>query len=502
MIKHIEMERNLVYLLAIDQGTSSTRAILYNAQGQSVKSHQIPIETQYPHPGWVEQNPEIIWQNTLKAIQSVTHNIPIKKIIACGITNQRETTVLWHKQTGACIGPAIVWQDRRTVSLCQEKAALFDEIRQKTGLRLDAYFSASKIEWLINHYPQAKTLANQGLLAFGTIDSFLLWRLTKGQAHKTDITNASRTLLFDIHQKQWDHSLLNAFHIPESILPTVESSDSLFGTIHADWLGINIPITGIAGDQQAALIGQACLKPGMIKATFGTGGFLLLNTGKQIVNSKHQLLTTIAYQIQGQTCYGLEGSIYQAGAIIRWLVENLGILSTPAESSLLANTLSSNEGVYLIPAFTGLGAPHWYPHPGGAIFGLTRATQRAHIARAALESIAYQAREVLTCMKEDSQLTPSVLRVDGGVSTNPWFLNYLSHQTQLTIQSPVDIELTARGAAMLAGIGIGLIDPLSTLETLWQEKSEIQAPTATAEAEQDYQGWKMALNTLLGAHSK
>lgn len=484
------------YILAIDQGTSSTRAMIYNINGELITGSQYPLTQYYPHLGWVEHDPEEIWQKTLSAIRDVVSQVNQNDIVTCGITNQRETTLIWNKKTGACIAPAIVWQDRRTEAYCSTLKEYNYFIQEKTGLQLDPYFSASKLNWLLEHNPLAKKLALDGDLAFGTIDSFLIWRLTKGASHVTDSTNASRTMLFNIKTEQWDKELLSLFEIPESVLPNVYASDSYFGVINKEWLGFELPITGVAGDQQAALIGQGCFKDGMVKATFGTGGFLLLNTGTKAVMSQHRLLTTIAYKIKNQLIYGLEGSIYHAGTTVRWLRDEMQLISNSSETETLAESLESNEGVYLVSAFTGLGAPHWLSTSGAAIFGLSLSTNRAHIARATLEGVCYQTRDVLSCMREDSQLDLSIIRVDGGMAANRWFLQFLSDQCQLKVQKPKDIETTARGAALLAAIGAGVFDSLETLQSVWDVEHEFQPQRELKQVDSDYQGWLGALNKV------
>ena len=484
------------YLLAIDQGTSSTRAMLYKNNGKLVTTSQYPITQFYPHPGWVEHDPEEIWSKTLMAIRDVAQQAISGKIVACGITNQRETSLIWDKETGRCLAPAIVWQDRRTQSLCD---SLMDHqlmIQQKTGLLIDPYFSATKLQWLLNHVTEARSLLQQNRLAFGTIDSFLLWRLTGGKSHLTDMTNASRTLLFNIHEQVWDEELLRLFNIPQTILPKVCASDHHFGEIDAEYLGFAIPVTGIAGDQQAALIGQRCFFEGMTKATFGTGGFLLMNTGEKAVLSSHHLLTTIAYRIKGQTVYGLEGSLYQAGTTVKWLRDEMKLISTASETETLAESLDSNDGVYLVSAFTGLGAPHWITTPGAALFGLSRDTKPAHFARAALEGVCYQTREILSCMREDSQLDITAMRVDGGMAANAWFLQFLADQCGVKVQRPDDIETTAQGAAMLAAIGIGLVDSLDALQSSWACERSFLPKEVKLTAEKDYLGWQQVIRMI------
>lgn len=484
------------YIVAIDQGTSSTRAMLYTLQGDLISSSQYAITQYYPHQGWVEQDPEEIWHKTLTAMRDVIVGIPPERILTCGITNQRETTVIWNKKTGACLAPAIVWQDRRTEDYCRTLATKTKMIQDKTGLIPDAYFSASKLSWLLTHAPGAHQLSNQGDLAFGTIDSFLIWRLTKGATHATDVTNASRTMLFNINSEVWDKDLLELFAIPASVLPLVYASDGYYGTIDKEHLGCELPITGVAGDQQAALIGQGCFEHGMIKATFGTGAFLLLNTGNKPVISQHGLLTTIAYKIVGETIYGLEGSIYHAGTSVKWLRDEMHLIADAAETETLAASLDHNDGVYMISAFTGLGAPHWRSTPGALISGISRSTNRAHFARAILEGVCYQTRDVLTCMREDSQLDLSVLRVDGGMAANQWFLQFLADQCQLRVEKPKNIETTARGAAILAAIGHQVFNSFAELKKSWVIDREFLPVRPVDEVESDYQGWVRALKKL------
>ncbi|MDI9819723.1 MULTISPECIES: glycerol kinase GlpK [unclassified Legionella] len=483
------------YILAIDQGTSSTRAMVYTPAGELLATSQYPLEQFYPKLGWVEHDPEEIWQKTLTAMQDVVAQVGIEKIITCGITNQRETTLIWDKQSGKCLAPAIVWQDRRTALFCQSLSDYAGSLYEKTGLFPDPYFSATKLHWLLENIPEARQLAEKNQLAFGTIDSFLIWRLTKGKSHLTDMTNASRTLLFNIYTQEWDEELLKLFNIPRSVLPEVCASDDQFGVIESEHLGLGIPITGVAGDQQAALIGQRCFENGMTKATFGTGGFLLMNTGQNPVQSQHKLLTTIAYRVKGQTAYGLEGSIYHAGTTIKWLRDELKLIETAEETEVLARSLTGNEGVYLVPSFTGLGAPHWLPVQGAMIIGLSRTSNRAHLARAALESVCYQTRDVLDCMRSDSRMEVSLLRVDGGMAANQWFLQYLASQCDLTVQLPVDIETTAQGAAILAALGHGIVSSTEALQKSWSYKKEYK-PEMKNHMVADYEGWKNALRLI------
>lgn len=484
------------YLLAIDQGTSSTRAMIYTVQGELITSSQYPLTQYYPQPGWVEHDPEEIWNKTLTAMRDVIAQVSVNEIIACGITNQRETSLVWNKRTGQCLAPAIVWQDRRTAEYCTTLSEYSSMIQKKTGLLPDPYFSASKLNWLLTHCIDARTLAAQGDLAFGTIDSFLIWRLTKGAMHVTDVTNASRTMLFNIKTEQWDKDLLDLFSIPESVLPEVLSSDGYFGVIDKEWSGVEIPIHGVAGDQQAALIGQGCFDHGTVKATFGTGAFLLMNTGSTPVMSQHKLLTTIAYKIKDKIAYGLEGSIYHAGTTIKWLRDEMKLIANSAETEILAQSLDGNDDVYLVSSFTGMGAPHWLSVAGAAVIGLSRSTNRAHFARAALEGVCYQTREVLHCMREDSHLDLTLLRVDGGMAVNKWFLQFLADQCQIKVQKPADIETTARGAAILAAIGSGVFDSLTALKKVWDIEREFQPQRSIQEIEQDYKGWKRALHMV------
>lgn len=484
------------YILAIDQGTSSTRAMLYTTDGVLVATSQYSLTQYYPKPGWVEHDPEEIWQKTLQAMKDLALKVGSDKIAVCGITNQRETTLLWDRATGQCLAPAIVWQDRRTQDFCDSLSGSAQTIQEKTGLLPDPYFSATKLSWLLDNIPEARVLAEQNRLAFGTIDTFLIWRLTNGKHHLTDVTNASRTLLFNIFTQEWDEELLTLFRIPRQILPKVCDSDANFGSIDACWLGSEIPVHAVLGDQQAALIGQRCLKKGMIKATFGTGGFLLMNIGTKPILSTHRLLTTIAWRIAGETVYGLEGSLYQAGTIVKWLRDEMKLIATSAETETLARSLKSNEGVYLIPSFTGLGAPYWISTAGAAIIGISRSTKPAHFARAALEAVAYQTRDLLDCMREDTQLPLSILRVDGGMAANNWFLDFLASQCQLTVQRPKDIESTAQGVAIVAAFGAGIVGSLDNLESSWR-CDRIFEPDINEQTGVNYYGWRNALKSVI-----
>jgi glycerol kinase len=486
-----------IFLLAIDQGTTNTRAMVFDQKAKPISKHQEELTSYFPQPGWVEQDPKEIWQTTLTCIREAISKakLTFTDIAAIGITNQRETTVLWDRQTGEPIYHAIVWQDRRTAELCQSLATTESEamIQAKTGLLLDPYFSASKISWLLNNVPGAQAKAQQGKLAFGTMDSYLLWNLTQGTQHATDITNASRTLLFNIHTQQWDDELLNFFHIPHNLLPQVFENKNLFGKTHLQLFGVEIPITAMAGDQQAALIGQACVQAGMLKATYGTGAFLMLNTGEKAVCSKNRLLTTIAYKLDGKTTYGLEGSIFSAGSTIQWLRDKLGVIKQVSDAEKIAARLPNNEGVYFIPAFTGLGAPYWNPTARATITGLTRDSSAGHIVRAALEAVAYQTRDLLEAMINDGDLTLFELRVDGGMVLNNWLMQFISDILHLPIARATVNETTALGAAFLAGLQLGLFDSLEQITALWQCNRKFEPVISQTEANASYGSWAKIL---------
>jgi glycerol kinase len=482
-------------LLAIDQGTSSSRVMVFDLKGQSLYNSQYPMKSFFPKHEWVEQDAEQIWQTTLLALEDVLHHYSANDFIACGLTNQRETVVAWDKLTGDVLSPAIVWQDRRTQKTCD--ALLEDHqswVSDKTGLRIDPYFSASKIEWLLKHNPQWRTLLEQQRLAIATIDAFLLWRLTGGEVYATDITNASRTMLMDINTGVWDADLLDFWQIPQSVLPEIRACDANFGNIMPDILGKEIPITGVMGDQQAALFGQYCFLPGMAKATFGTGAFLLMNTGDKPVQSKHGLISTVAYEVKNQRCYGLEGSIYHAGTTIKWLHDKLGLLDSLEQSEILARQVSSNGGVYCVSSFTGLGAPHWHNASGAKLVGLSLDTTPAHIARAALEGVAYQTRDVLACMQADMNKTLDVCRVDGGMAANHWFLQFLADQCRCQVEITNGIEVTAKGAALLAGVGAGAFSGIDAIAKKAKSSHQWSPSRAQSEVDGEYQGWLAALN--------
>lgn len=485
----------MAYILSIDQGTSSTRALLFNQRGQRIGCEQSEITQYYPKDGWVEHDPEEIWQKTVKVIQQVLAkaSLDASDITACGITNQRETTLLWDKESGDVLHNAIVWQDRRTADLCHQLSSHQAYIHETTGLIVDPYFSATKLQWLLKNVPEAKRLAAKGRLAFGTIDSYLIWRFSGGKRHVTDISNASRTMLFDINRCQWDPNLIELLDIPQQCLPEVLDCNAHFATIDKQYFGHAIPITGCAGDQQAASIGQACVDKGTLKSTYGTGCFLLLNTGEHAIRSSNQLLTTIAYRIDGRLAYGLEGSIFNAGTSIKWLRDNLGLLETASQSEILAASLEDNGGVYFVPAFTGLGAPYWSSQARGVIAGLTRDSTSTHIVRAALESVAYQTRDILTCMQKDAAETISNIRVDGGMVENNWLMQFLADICRVSVQRPDEVETTALGAAILAGLGAGVFSDLADSAKCWTHEQNFQAECSTSSAELLYQGWQSAV---------
>jgi glycerol kinase len=486
-------------LLAIDQGTSSSRAIAFLPDGTLVATEQQAFEQLYPASGWVEHDAEVIWATVISTTRAVIERLRAKKssVIAIGITNQRETTVVWDRRTGAPIHNAIVWQDRRTADRCRQLAeqGLEPEVVEKTGLRLDPYFSATKLAWILDRVPGARDLAKAGHIAFGTVDSFLIWRLTRGRLHVTDATNASRTALFDIRKGGWDQSLCELFNVPMNCLPEVRDSAGDFGTTDASVLGEAYPIRGIAGDQQAALVGQACFAAGDLKSTYGTGAFMVLNTGRHLVRSANRLLSTIAYRLNGEITYALEGSIMSAGATIQWLRDGLGIFSRAPEVEALAGSVPNAGGVYLVPAFTGLGAPYWDPDARGALIGLTRSSGRGEIARAGLDSVAYQTRDLLDAMAAD-QIRPPALKVDGGMAQNGLFLQRLADILNLPILRPKMAESTAFGAACLAGLGSGTYASLSEVAALWKPDARCEPKLDSAARELELTGWREAVKRV------
>ncbi len=462
-------------ILSIDQGTTSTRAMLFDENGRAAFTSQREFTQHFPKNGWVEHDPEEIWRTTLEVVRDALHQAKSeqRKIAAIGITNQRETTVVWDRASGKAIYNAIVWQDRRTAEFCDglRQQGREAEVTAKTGLLLDPYFSGTKINWILDNVSGARARAEQGELAFGTIDSFLIWRLTDGESHVTDATNASRTLLFNIHQQCWDSELLEMLAVPDSLLPEVLDCAADFGTTSKAVLDASIPIAGVAGDQQAALIGQACFEPGMIKSTYGTGCFMMLNTGEQALVSNNKLLTTVGYRLNGKTTYALEGSIFVAGAAVQWLRDGLGIIDSADQTEALAASLDSNHGVYLVPAFTGLGAPHWDPDARGAIFGITRDTGPAQLVRATLESVCYQTYDLLQAQRRDG-LAPTRLRVDGGMVQNNWLCQFLTDLLDIVVERPAQTETTALGAAYLAGLQVGIFSSVDDIARHWQADRE------------------------------
>lgn len=488
-----------VYILSIDQGTTSSRALLIDQNGNVLYSQQQEFTQYFPEDGWVEHDPKEIWQTTLNTAKDVLNHASRfpGKVVAIGITNQRETTVVWNRSTGEPIYNAIVWQDRRTAEFCRslQGGNLTESVQDKTGLLLDPYFSATKLKWILDQVPGARASAEQGELAFGTIDTFLIWHLTGGKSHCTDASNASRTMLFNIRTHEWDSELLELFSIPANCLPQVMDCAADFGVTDSAVLGVALPICGVAGDQQAALIGQACFEPGMVKSTYGTGCFLVINTGTELVRSKHKMLATIGYRLNGQTHYAMEGSIFVAGAAMQWLRDGLKLFTDAAESAELAESLDDNRGVYMVPALTGLGAPHWLPNARGAIFGMTRDTGRAQLTRAALESVAYQSADLLGAIQSDGGQM-SRLRVDGGMANNNWFCQFLSDMLNLSIDRPTNTETTALGAAYLAGLQSGVFTSLESISNTWQTERRFEPNMDDARRNQLMTRWQTAVQLV------
>jgi len=488
------------YVIALDQGTTSSRAVIFDQNGEKIAAVSREFEQLYPKAGWVEHRPEDILSSQLDALRAAVEDsgIDVSDIAAVGIANQRETTLLWDRKTGEPLYNAIVWQCRRTAHLVERlvRDGLGSLIRDTTGLIPDAYFSGTKLLWLLSEIPEARARAEKGELCFGTVDSYLTWQLTGGKVHVTDATNAARTMLFNIHTQQWDDRLLRALDIPRAVLPEVVDSSAVVGMMRADILGREIPIAALAGDQHAALYGQGCFIPGMVKNTYGTGCFLLMNTGSRPVNSRNNLLSTMAWRIDGKPTYALEGSVFMAGAIVKWLRDEMGLISTAAESEKAACSVPDNGSVYLVPAFTGLGAPYWDMYGRGLIIGLTRGTGKNHIIRAALESIAYQTRDVLDAMARDSGLAPSLLRVDGGASANNFLMQFQSDILNVRLSRPEMAERTALGAAMLAGRAVGLWDD-KTLHTLASRTQEFTPRMSGDVRTELYRGWKRAVKRAM-----
>lgn len=489
------------YILAIDQGTTSSRAIVFDASGLPVATAQKELTQHYPADGWVEHDAEDIWRDVQSLMREAVAKAGLRgsDIAGVGITNQRETTVVWERDGGRPIHRAIVWQDRRTAEFCRQKLAdgVGSVVQKKTGLLIDSYFSATKIAWLLDNVPGARSRAEKGELCFGTVDSYLLFRLTGGQVHATDATNASRSMLFDIVEQEWDELLLKIFNVPAAMLPKVMDCSGEFGVASADILGHAVPVTGIAGDQQAATFGQACFQPGMVKSTYGTGCFALVNIGTQPVLSNNRLLTTVAYRLNGQTTYALEGSIFVAGAAVKWLRDGLKIVDGAAETATLAATVPENHGVYLVPAFVGLGAPYWDPGARGALLGLTLDAGRAHIARATLESVAYQTRDLTTAMKADGAPAPAAIRVDGGMVANDWLCQFLADMLDVAVERPRVIETTALGAAYLAGLATGVYAGLDAVAYGWHCERRFEPRMNASTRAQLYAGWQKAVQRVL-----
>ena len=485
------------FILALDQGTTSSRAILFDYHGSIKSLAQKEFKQIFPKPGWVEHDPLEIWesQSDVAAEAISKAGLSADNIEAIGITNQRETTIIWNRETGKPIHNAIVWQDRRTAEYCREltEAGHAVMLTDKTGLVVDAYFSGTKVKWLLDNVSGARELAEQGKLAFGTVDCWLLWNLTNGKKHVTDITNASRTMLFNIHSQEWDDEILKLLDIPKSILPTVCSSSEIYGETENSVFNRQIPISGIAGDQQAALFGQMCLEPGMLKNTYGTGAFIIVNTGDKPIKSNNNLLTTIAWKVDGKTVYALEGSVFIAGAVVQWLRDGLGIIASSSDVEALANKVEDNGGVYFVPAFAGLGAPHWDQFARGALLGLTRGTTAAHIARAALESIAFQTMDVLEAMEADSGIKIKELRVDGGATANDTLMQFQSDVLGIPLVRPKISETTALGAAYLAGLATGFWKNIDEIKNQWQVDKSFAPGMEKLEVKQLTQDWRKAV---------
>jgi len=485
------------YLMAIDQGTSSSRTVIFDQHANVVASAQQEFPQKYPQSGWVEHDPEAIWQSVLEVTKKALAESGAQQIAGLGITNQRETTLIWNRETGECIHRAIVWQDRRTADYCQrlKEQGAEQSVVDKTGLRLDPYFSATKVAWILEHTPGAAKLAEQGKLAFGTIDCFLLWRLTGGRVHATDASNASRTLLFNIHTQEWDRDLLQLFAVPESLLPEVRDCAADFGVTDKSVIGAAIPICGIAGDQQAALIGQAGFATGTTKSTYGTGCFVIANTGAKALRSQNNLLTTVAYRLDGKVTYGLEGSIFVAGSAIQWLRDQLKVIASAPECEAIAAATGIVEHVHVVPAFAGLGAPYWDPNARAAILGLSRDSGVNEIVTATLQSVAYQTKDLVNAMADDGMM-PGILRVDGGMVANDWFLQFLADMLNLSVERPGNVESTVLGAAYLAGLQCGVFASIEQIADLWSRESVFEPKMGDTERAGLYAGWQDAVQRV------
>jgi len=489
------------HVLAIDQGTTSTRAIVFDAAAHSVALARREFAQHYPASGWVEHDAEDIWRDTVAVVREAIERSGVgpEGIAALGITNQRETAVVWERASGRPIHRAIVWQDRRTADVCAQLRAAGAEpmLARKTGLLLDPYFSGTKIAWILDHVPGARARAERGELAFGTIDCFLLWRLTGGRVHASDVTNAARTLLYDIHTQDWDEELLGLLRVPRALLPQVRDCSEVYGTSEPSLFGRALPIAGMAGDQQAALIGQACFESGMAKSTYGTGCFLLLNTGAVAVASANRMLTTPAYRIGGRMTYAMEGSIFIAGAAVKWLRDKLRLLGSAAESAAAAAAVPDDHGVYVVPAFVGLGAPHWDPDARGLISGLTLDSQAEHLVRAVLESVAYQTLDLTAAMARDGARRVDALRVDGGMAANDWFCQFLADVLEARVERPAELETTALGAAFLAGLATGIWSDLAAVSRTWSRSASFEPRMNAERRARLLQGWQAALRRAL-----
>ncbi|MCP9291655.1 glycerol kinase GlpK [Gracilimonas sediminicola] len=490
------------FVLALDQGTTSSRAMLFNKKGEIVSVAQKEFRQIYPEPGWVEHDALEIWstQAGVAAEAVASAGVNGKAIAGIGITNQRETTVVWDRESGKPIYNAIVWQDRRTSDYCDSlvEAGHADMIQKKTGLIVDSYFSATKIKWILDHVEGARDKAERGELAFGTIDTWLIWKFTQGALHITDVSNASRTMLFNIHSMQWDEELLELMNIPKNMLPEVRESSEVYGETKASLFSSTIPIAGIAGDQQAALFGQMCTEPGMVKNTYGTGCFMLMNVGEEPVKSENNLLTTIAWKVNGEINYALEGSVFIGGAVVQWLRDELGIIQESKDIEYLANKVEDSGGVYLVPAFAGLGAPYWKQHARGMMVGMTRGTNRSHLARAAQDAIAYQVLDLLHAMKADSGIEVKELRVDGGATANNTLMQFQSDLLEgVPVIRPEVTETTALGAAYLAGLAVGFWEDIGEIRELWKADKEFNRQKDPAEVEKLTRGWKRAVKAAI-----
>jgi glycerol kinase len=486
------------FILALDQGTTSSRAIVFDQKGTIINTAQKEFQQHYPKAGWVEHDGNEIWSTQAGvAAEAITGaGLNGSNIAAIGITNQRETTLIWDRKTGKPVYNAIVWQDRRTSDYCDElkqQDGLIDKIRDKTGLIIDSYFSATKIRWILNNVEGVRERAEKGELAFGTMDSWLIWNFTRGETHITDVSNASRTMIYNIHDLKWDKELLELFEIPESLLPEVKPSSEVYGETKTTIFASKVPIAGIAGDQQAALFGQRCIESGMVKNTYGTGCFMMMNTGEKAIESKNNLLTTIAWQVDGKTEYALEGSIFIAGAVVQWLRDELGLIRNSSDVEKLAASVDDNDGVYLVPAFAGLGAPHWDQHARGTMVGLTRGTNSGHIARAALEGIAYQVMDVLKAMEADSGIDILELRVDGGATANDLLMQFQADILRAPVVRPKVLETTALGAAYLAGLAVGYWKDDKEINKQWQVDRKFESQMERSDADQLVDGWNRAL---------